>query len=216
MERENKERKAEVMRKIRKVWLPFLLCVLIVVNLMVVPKIFENNGVVFQSVSMPIGVEEGSIQLLPPVAVRVDKDKENDNVGRNDNDEMDVNDDNDNDNVVVISKESSDEVGKESVVEQNDNNNNNVNENKKGGRRTQHVQHRGFRLFLFLLIVIIVMLIFLMIIYNNEKNYEYSQSRANIYSSQLNNGVDNTNNNNLNNNNNNGYSKLPDEYYDNI
>ena len=215
MERENKERKAEVMRKIRKVWLPFLLCVLIVVNLMVVPKIFENNGVVFQSVSMPIGVEEGSIQLLPPVAVRVDKDKENDNVGRNDNDdEIDVNDDND--NVVVISKESSDEVGKESVVEQNDNNNNNVNENKKGGRRTQHVQHRGFRLFLFLLIVIIVMLIFLMIIYNNEKNYEYSQSRANIYSSQLNNGVDNTNNNNLNNNNNNGYSKLPDEYYDNI
>ena len=211
MERENKERKAEVMRKIRKVWLPFLLCVLIVVNLMVVPKIFENNGVVFQSVSMPIGVEEGSIQLLPPVAVRVDKDKENDNVGRNDNeDEMDVNDDND--NVVVISKESSDEVGKENVVEQNDNNNKNVNENKKGGRRTQHVQHRGFRLFLFLLIVIIVMLIFLMIIYNNEKNYEYSQSRANIYSSQLNNGGDNTNNNN----NNNGYSKLPDEYYDNL
>ena len=210
MERASKERNAEVMRKIRKVWLPFLLCVLIVVNLMVVPKIFENNGVVFQSVSMPIGIEEGSIQLLPPVAVRIDKDNDNGNgnVVRNEN-EINVNDDND--NVVVISKESSDEVGKESVVEQNDNNNNNnVNKEKKGKRRTQHVQHRGFRLFLFLLIVIIVMLIFLMIIYNNEKNYEYSQSRANIYSSQLNNGGDN------NNNNNNGYSKLPDEYYDNI
>lgn len=206
MERESKERNAEIKRKIRKVWLPFLLCVLIVVNLMVVPKIFENNGVVFQSVSMPIGIEEGSIQLLPPVAVRLDKDNDNDNVGRNE-DEMNVNDDND--NVVVIS---SGEVGKESVVEQNDNNNN-INKEKKGGRRTQHVQHRGFRLFLFLLIVIIVMLIFLMIIYNNEKNYEYSQSRANIYSSQLNNGINN--NNNLNNNNN-GYSKLPDEYYDNI
>ena len=212
MERASKERNAEVMRKIRKVWLPFLLCVLIVVNLMAVPKIFENNGVVFQSVSMPIGIEEGSIQLLPPVAVRIDKDNDNGNVGRNEN-EINVNDDNDNDNVVVISKESSGEVGKESVVEQNDNNNNNVNKEKKGERRTQHVQHRGFRLFLFLLIVIIVMLIFLMIIYNNEKNYEYSQSRANIYSSQLNNGGDN-NNNNLNNNN--GYSKLPDEYYDNI
>ena len=205
MERASKERNAEVKRKIRKVWLPFLLCVLIVVNLMVVPKIFENNGVVFQSVSMPIGIEEGSIQLLPPVAVRIDKNNDNGNVGRNE-DEINVNDDND--NVVVISKESSGEVGKESVVEQNDNNNNNnVNKEKKGERR--HVQHRGFRLFLFLLIVIIVMLIFLMIIYNNEKNYEYSQSRANIYSSQLNNGGNN------NNNNNNGYSKLPDEYYDN-
>ena len=49
-----------------------------------------------------------------------------------------------------------------------------------------------------------------MIIYNNEKNYEYSQRHANIYTSQANN--DNTI---TNTNPNNGYSKLPDEYCDN-
>ena len=171
----DKERNAEVKRKIRKVGLPCLLCVLIVVNLMIVPKIFESNHIAFESVNMPMAIEEGSIQLLPPVAVRKESIQEE---IRN---SVDDNDNKDND-VVVIDNNANNEAGqeKQSGIAQNGDKGDNAN-TKEGKKGRTHVQHRGFRLLLFLLVVVIVSLIFIMIIYNSEKNYEHSRARAHMY-----------------------------------
>lgn len=189
MERDEKESN-EFKRKIRKVWLPVLLCILIMINLLIVPKILTNQPSSFQPISVessntPLPSPSIPIQTIPPEQSPPKTEEK------------------------PITTEPQKEEPKKTepvppVV------NKHKSKNKHRVVPSVHGQSRNFRFALFFVVLLIAGLIFVMIVYKNERNYEYSKSRS---------GDINFSSRNNNQQNNNGYYKLPDkpyEYYDNI
>lgn len=191
MERDEKESN-EFKRKIRKVWLPVLLCILIMINLLIVPKILTNQPTSFQPISVessntPLPSPSIPIQTIP-LEQPTPKPEEK-----------------------PITNEPQQEEPKKVDPVPPVVNKHKGTKNKQRVVPSTHSQSRNFRFALFFVVLLIAGLIFVMIVYKNERNYEYSKARSgniNFSSSQNNNQQ-----------NNNGYYKLPDkpyEYYDNI
>lgn len=192
----NEKESNEFKRKVRKVWLPVLLCILIMINLLIVPKILTNQSSSFQPISV-----ESSNTLLPSPSIPIQTIPPEQSVPKSEE--------------KPITNEPQQEEPKKTEPVPPVVNKHKSNKNKQRVVPSVHSQSRNFRFALFFVVLLIAGLIFVMIVYKNERNFEYSKARSgnlDLSSSQRGNRKNNQQSNN-------GYYQLPDkpyEYYDNI
>lgn len=188
MENTNKETEA-LKRKIRKVWLPVLLCVLIVLNLTIAPKILSHYTPSYQ----PVSVENSNIQIPPSIPLETLPPTSSSPVSEGPKNEKPI--------ALEPTQEKKEEKTNknEKPVSHHQNNKNNK---KTRFIPSSHGQSRNFRFFLFFLVILITGIIFVLIVTKTERNFEYSKARSNKITIDNNAEI-------------NGYINIPDRPYEN-
>lgn len=187
MENTNKESDA-LKRKIRKVWLPVLLCILIVLNLTIAPKLLSHYTPNYQ----PVSVENSNIQIPPSIPLETLPPSSSSSVSGEPKNEKPI--------VLEPTKEEKEKKTNknEKPVPQPQNNKKNK---KPRFIPSSHGQSRNFRFFLFFLVILITGLIFVLIVTKTERNFEYSKARSNTITIDNNAEM-------------NGYHNIPDRPYE--
>ena len=186
---ENNKESDALKRKIRKVWLPVLLCVLIVLNLTIAPKLLSHYTPNYQ----PVSVENSNIQIPQSIPLDTLSPASSSPVTENPKTEKPI--------VLEPTKDAQEEKANkyEKPVSQPQNNK----KNKKARFiPSSHGQSRNFRFFLFFLVILITGLIFVLIVTKTERNFEYSKARSNKITIGNNAEM-------------NGYHNIPDRPYEN-